>query len=421
LDVHDSKTSSSPTPKSSMTGRQQWLILAIVAGVGLAGAGLVGLITMNHGNDAPAAAPADPGVFRPTSDQWKALTLAPVQARQFDREETADGKIAVDDERTTQVYSPFSGQVVQVFAQAGQHVAAHAPLFAVAANEIVQGRGDLTNALGALATANAQLKLAQETEARQGELYRTAGGALKDWRQAQSDLIAAQGQVRSAEGALGAARSKLAILGQSMQDIKTAEQAPAASAVGARTTVYAPVAGVVVRRNLGPGQNISTGGDPLFAISDLSSVWLVAQVAEGDAALMHPGATFSVTTPAWPGRRFTAKVTYVAPELDADTHRLPVRATIANPDGALKPEMFARFRIVSGPAGKSPAAPEEAVIREGDSARVWVASSDGTLRIRPVTLGVASGGLVQVTSGLKPGESVVAKGALFVDHAGQPN
>jgi cobalt-zinc-cadmium efflux system membrane fusion protein len=398
------------------------VILALAAAAAL---GVAGVMSLKFGPGAPsqaAAAPASPsGVFRPTDAQWKALTLASIEARDFDKVEIAEGKIAVDDDRTTQVVSPFSGQVAKVYAVAGEHVAAHAPLFTVAATEIVQGRGDLSTALGALATAQAQLKLAKDTEARQGELYRTAGGALKDWRQAQSDLIAAEGQVRAAEASLGAARSRLAILGQSMDEIKALETASPAAAVGARATVFAPVAGVVVRRALGPGQVITAGGDPLFAISDLSSVWLVAQVRESEAADVRLGAVVTVTTPAYPGRRFTAKVTYVAPELDADTHRLPVRATIANPDGALKPEMFARFRIDSGLAGHSPAVPQDAVIREGDTARVWVAADDGTLRIRPVTLGASSDGLIQVVAGLKAGEKVVTKGALFVDRAGQPD
>jgi cobalt-zinc-cadmium efflux system membrane fusion protein len=399
----------------------QLVIVSAAAGVGLAAIGLVSLSTMTGSKPAAARSAPQGGVFRPTDAQWKSLTLSAIQARNFDQVEIADGKIAVDDDRTTQVFSSFTGQVTQVFASAGQHVAAHAPLFAVAANEVVQGRSDLSSALGALATAQAQLKLAKDTETRQAELYRSAGGALKDWRQAQNDVIAEEGAVRSAEAALGSARSRLAILGQSLQDIKKMEQAPAANAVGARTMVFAPVGGVVTRRVLGPGQNITAGGDSLFSISDLSSVWLVAQVREGDVGQMRLGSVVSVTTPAYPGRRFAATLTYVAPMLDPDTHRLPVRATIANPDGALKPEMFARFRIVSGSAGYSAAVPEEAVIREGDSARVWVAANDGTLRIRPVVLGVESDGLLQVTAGLQPGEKVVSKGALFVDHAGQPD
>ncbi len=386
----------------------------------MAVAALAGLLAESRPKAATAPPSPESGVFRPTSDQLRTLTVVPAQLRAFDQIETTDGHIEADGDKTTPVVSPFTGRVIEVLAEAGQHVTRKTPLFAVAATEAAQGRADLASALGALETARSQLKLAQETEQRQGELYRTAGGALKDFRQAQSDRIAAEGQVRSAEAALGSARSRLAALGQSSADIAALEKTPAAQAVPARAMVYAPVDGVVTRRALGPGQAISAGGDALFSVSDLSTVWLTAEVPETSAGKVRLGAAVEVATPAWPGRLFRATVTYVAPTLNPDTHRLPVRATIANPDGALKPDMFARFRIDSGLIGKSPAAPESAVIREGDTARVWVLGDDGALRLRPVVTGVDQDGMVQIAQGLKPGEKVVTQGALFVDQAGQP-
>ncbi len=392
--------------------------MAALAGTGLALIGAANVLPLRRARPAAAEPAPDAGVFRPTAEQWKTLTLAEVGRQAFDQVELADGRIALDADRTTPVPSPFTGRVTEVYAQEGQAVAKGAPLFSVAANEIVQGHSDLAGAVAGLASAQAALKLAREAEARQGELYRTAGGALKDWRQAQSDLVAAEGAARSAQGALVAARGRLAVLGEPPSAIAALERAPADSAPGAEATVASPVAGVVVHRALGPGQTVTPGGDPLFTISDLSTVWLTAEVREADAGKVRLGAPVVVTTPAWPGRRFEAKVTYVSPALDPDTRRLTVRAAIANPDGALKPEMSARFSIVSANLGLSPAAPLASVIRDGDAARVWVAGADGALRIRPVVLGVDQGGLVQVTQGLSPGERVVAKGALFVDQAG---
>ncbi|HEY4031638.1 MAG TPA: efflux RND transporter periplasmic adaptor subunit [Caulobacteraceae bacterium] len=396
-------------------------MILCVAGATVAAAGAVNLLAA--GRSRPAAAPpaAQTGVFRPTADQMKSLTVAPVETRVFDQVETAEGRIEPNGDRTTPVVSPFTGQVIQVLAEPGQKVTRRTPLFAVAATEAVQGRADLASAIGALATAQAQARLAHETEQRQGDLYRSAGGALKDWREAQNAAIAADGQVRAAEAALGSARSRLLALGQSEADVAALEKAPASRAVAARAVVYAPVDGVVTRRALGPGQSIAAGGDALFSVSDLSSVWLTAQLPETSAGKVRPGAEVAVTTPAYPGRVFRAKVSYVAPALDPDTHRLAVRAVIANADGALKPEMSARFRIDSGALGRSAAAPEAAVIREGDTARVWTVEADGSLRIRPVTVGVVQDGMVQITQGLRPGDRVVAKGALFVDQAGQPD
>jgi len=107
----------------------------------------------------------------------------------------------------------------------------------------------------------------------------------------------------------------------------------------------------------------------------------------------------------------------VSPVIDPATHRLPVRAEIANPDGVLKPDMFANFRILTSAASESPAVPEEAVVYEGDAAHVWVALADGTLAYRVVHTGRRDDGLIEVTEGLVPGDHVVTKGGLFIDQA----
>ncbi|MBV9490017.1 MAG: efflux RND transporter periplasmic adaptor subunit, partial [Verrucomicrobia bacterium] len=120
---------------------------------------------------------------------------------------------------------------------------------------------------------------------------------------------------------------------------------------------------------------------------------------------------------AFPGRVFKARLTYVAPAIDPNTHRLPVRAEVENPDGALKPEMFATFSIITGNAVNAPAVPEEAVVYEGQMARVWVAGKDKTLGLRQIQTGRTQDGVIEVLAGLEPGESVVTSGSLFIDRA----
>jgi cobalt-zinc-cadmium efflux system membrane fusion protein len=120
---------------------------------------------------------------------------------------------------------------------------------------------------------------------------------------------------------------------------------------------------------------------------------------------------------AYPGRIFKAKLAYVAPSVDPNTHRLPVRAEVENPDGALKPEMFARFSIITGDDTEAPAVPESAVVYEGETARVWVAGADKSLALRQIRVGRISEGKVEVVAGLAPGEQVVTSGSLFIDRA----
>jgi cobalt-zinc-cadmium efflux system membrane fusion protein len=146
-------------------------------------------------------------------------------------------------------------------------------------------------------------------------------------------------------------------------------------------------------------------------------VWLVANVREADAARVQRGQSVEVRVLAYPDRLFSARVVYVAPLIDPNTHRLTVRAVMDNADGALKPEMFANFRILTSTDAQSPGVPQGAVVYEGETAHVWVIQPDNAIVVRPITVGRTNDGYVEVLSGLKAGERVVTQGSLFIDRA----
>jgi cobalt-zinc-cadmium efflux system membrane fusion protein len=403
----------------ALSQRSQIMLLAMVALVAIAPLVIVPVIRSHWGTrEAVATQPAAPGTFRPTDVQWASLRIAPVTDQIFRPELVTDGKIVGDDDTTTPVFSPYSGRVTKLFVKAGDHVDKGDPLLAVAASEFVQGQNDLIAALAALNSARSQFKLATVNEKRQHELYEAKAGALKDWQQAQADLETAKGNLRSAEIALAAVRNRLHILGQGDDQINALETA---RNVSAEAIVAAPISGTVLQRQVGLGQYINSGaaGAPnlLFSIGDLSTVWLLANVRESDAPLMRVGDSVEVHVLAYPGRVFKAKLAYVAPSVDPATHRLPVRAEVENPNGELKPEMFASFSIITGSEASAPSVPEEAVVYEGDTARVWVARDDKTLALRQIRVGRVSDGKIEVLAGLEPGEKVVTSGSLFIDRA----
>ncbi|HZQ01628.1 MAG TPA: efflux RND transporter periplasmic adaptor subunit [Reyranella sp.] len=356
------------------------------------------------------------GAFRPTDNQWGSLKLVPVRQVAFRDERATDGKIAINDDTTTPVFSPYSGRVSRLIAKPGDYVERGAPLFAIEASEFVQGQNDLVTAVAGVEKAKSRLELAQSVEKRQRELVAIRGGTQKDLQQAQSDLIAAQGDMRSAEIALAAVRNRLRILGRSDAEIDKLEKS---DRIGAETIVSAPIAGTVIQRKVGVGQYINVGAsDPVFTVGNLSTVWLVANVRESDAPKMKVGAPVEVSVLAYPGRIFNARLSYVAPALDPNTRRLPVRAEIDNPNRELLPEMFASFRIISGANRLMPAVPQDAVIYEGSQARVWVARpNDKAVVTRSIEVGATTNGLVEVRKGLSVGETVVASGTLFIDRA----
>ncbi|MGI4730327.1 MAG: efflux RND transporter periplasmic adaptor subunit [Janthinobacterium lividum] len=398
-------------PARTLDRRRQWLLLAVAAG-----ALIVSLLVSALGRwtSAPAhetAAAIPPGTFRATPDQLRQLQTMTVGDSADDRRVNATGIISVDEDHSTPVLLPYSGQVAQVYVHAGERVAAGQPLLAIASPDVVEARNALAAAQAQRATAAAQLKIATDASARQQAIYQTAGGALKDYRQSQSDLVAAQSVLASATSALAAAQDKLALFGQGGGTMST------------RSVYRSPVAGTVATRDVAPGQYVGAGGDkPVMTIADLSRVWLIAQLAETDAAAVHVGDRVRVTTPAYPGREFDARIDNVAAQLDPATHRLPVRATVANPDGALKPQMFASFAISRATASSADASairvPSAAVIHEGDSARVWLIGANGVLRAQPVQVSDSTDTTDTIASGLKRGDRIVTAGALFVNEAG---
>jgi cobalt-zinc-cadmium efflux system membrane fusion protein len=386
-------------------GKQIRVVLIIV----LAAAGALvigwGALRARASEPAPANETLASNEVHLSSAQLATLEINTVATRAFRTEEVTDGQIALNGDTTTQVFSPYSGRVVRVLASPGEYVKSGAPLLRIEASEYVQGQSDLLNAA-------ATLKLARINEERKHAAYDSKGGSLQDWQQAQVDLAAA-------ENAATSAANRLRILGKTDKEIAAIETAKKTDAA---TFVVAPIGGVVTDRQVGPGQYIQSGAsNPVFSIGDLSTVWLVADVPETDAPYIERGQTVEVRVLALPGQTYKAKLTAIGAQVDAVTRRVPVRATLANPDGKLKPHMFASFSIITSTGdSQAPSVPEEAIVREGDQARVWVVAQNNTLSLRSIHTGRSNDGMVEILDGLKAGERVVTRGSLFIDRAARP-
>jgi len=375
-------------------------------------------LAANSPNDLPRLVQDE---FRPNQAQWKSTVLAPSALRRFPGLVTAEATVGLDDDIATPVYSPFSGQVLSISVHAGDHVEKGETLMTVAATEAVQAQSDLASAAGTLKSATIAARNGDENEKRQHALYDDGSAALKDWQQAQADQAAAAAALNTAQATYGAAADKLVALGFSARQIAAMEtrrpggQAPAAP-------VSAPLSGLVIQRQVGPGQFLQAGNaTAAFTIGDLRWLWLVGNVREEDAPQIRVGQQVEISVAALPARLFQATLTWVASSIDQSTHRLSVRAEIANPGGVLKPGMFATMTIHVGDDRTSPAVPESAIIREGDGAHVWVSPRTGVLTLRSVRTGRDQNGYVELLNGLAAGESVAIGGGLFLDDKPQSN
>jgi len=383
----------------------------------------VGLVAGGSRMFAQRAKPAEPSHtakanssrFLPTETEWASLTVEPAKEEVFRTELITEGKIAVNEDSSTPIFSPYAGRVIKLLVKPSDMVERGQELFIIEATDTVQALNDFATALSALNTARSKLNLAQIVEKRQNDLYAGKAVPLKDWQQAQSDLNTAQNDMRAAETAVEAAHNRLRILGRSEEQIKAFQDT---RQISADTSIYSPIAGTVVQRKVGPGQFVNSGAsDPVYVIGDLSTVWLTAFVRESEAADVRLGQELNFKVLALPGRTFKARIDYVAAAIDPSTRRLLVRATIDNKEGLFKPEMFASVTIYAGADHKSVGVPKQALIYEGERVRLWVASDDKSLELREIQTGLTNGDQVEVRANLRAGEKVVTRGSLFIDRA----
>jgi membrane fusion protein, heavy metal efflux system len=384
-------------PRVSTRTRRTLAIAAIVIGLGV--------VALRWHAPAPVAAPAATAVhtFQPTEAQLATLAIAPVTEATFRTEIATEGAIAYDEETLTPVYSPYSGRVTRVVGHLGDRVRRGQVLYDIAGSEYAQGQSDL-------ATTRAALDTARANEHRLTELLAAGAAAERDVLQARADRVAA-------EAAWSAARARLTILGQTDPQLDALETKPAGAPV---VPVTSPVDGVITQRAATVGQYVQSAaagaGTPVFVVADVRTVWVIGWVREADAAAVRAGQAADITVPALAGTVLHGTVRSVASGLDPANHRLAVRIAVPNPDGRLKPEMYAEVRIGLADASRALAVPTSAIVYDGDVTRVFV-ESGGTIVGRNVRLGRRLGPQAEVLDGLRPGERIVTSSTLFVDHA----
>jgi Cu(I)/Ag(I) efflux system membrane fusion protein len=216
-------------------------------------------------------------------------------------------------------------------------------------------------------------------------------------------------QLQAYEKNLRTLKQSLMNLGMTAEQIEEIEQGREVAPV---MQIRAPASGFVLARNLSVGQRFEEGVE-LYTIADLSRIWVLADVFEGDAALIRAGTRCTVTEPGRGGAH-TARVSEVLPQFDATTRTLKVRLEVANSAFALRPEMFVdvEMPIELGPVV---VVPKEAILDSGTRRLVFVAKGDGIFEPRAVTTGWRQGDFVEIQSGLQEGESVVTSGNFLLD------
>jgi len=345
-------------------------------------------------------APADSVELSET--QLKSVKVETVGEREFPIERTSIGSIDFNEDLLTQVFTPYQGRIVGIFAKIGDEVKKGQVLFTIDSPDLLTASSNVIAAAGVL-------QLTTRNLARLRALYASRAVSQKEVDQAVSDQ-------QTAEGALRAARDAVRIFGKSDQEIDRIVNDRMADPT---LVVQSPIAGRITARNASPGLFVQPGNAPApFTVADTSVMWMLANVPETDSPAFRIGQETKVAVTAFPGRVFEGHITTIGASVDPATRRVLVRSEVENPDHELRAGMFANFVIQTGEPVRSVAVPLSGIVRQGDGTMTaWVTADRRRFTMRTVKVGLQREGFFQILEGLQPGELVAGEGALFLANA----
>ena len=332
----------------------------------------------NHGGAAPGASAAQPIMLTPADAQRIGVTYATATLGALAKEVRTVGQVTFDETKLNTIAPKIDGWVDQLVVNAtGQYVAAGQPLLTIYSPMLV--------------TAQEELLLAKRL---QGDV----SGASPDTRRSASDLLMS-------------ARRRLAYWDIPESEIAEIERT---GAVRKTLTLRASAGGYVLEKNVLAGQKIM-GGEALYKVADLSTVWIEGEVFEQDLGAVRLGQAVHAEFQALPGEPRLGRISYVYPTLNPDTRTVRVRVVVSNGDLRLKPGMYATIRI-SGTARPSVlTVPRSAVLSTGERSIVFVREANGQLTPREVAVGASNDDRIEILRGVTAGETVVASATFLVD------
>jgi len=371
----------------------------------------------------PSASPAKASPAPLDSAQAHAIETETVALQPIAGAILATGKILVTEDRVASIGPVHGGRLVRLYAGQGANVKKGQKLADLESADIDQAEADYLKALAdyenARRTSAAEVKFAQATYDRTKMLYEKTITAGKNLQAAEHDLevakASAENSVAGTRSALTAARRHLLILGLKQSDIDALKNKPDSPVIFSLTS---PITGIVVERNATIGATVGSDAN-LFKIIDLSRVWIDANVFEKDLERVRRGQEVKVLVPAFPGSSFAGRVILINSVVDPDTRTVKVRTEVPNPDGRLKPDMFANVQIITDLNRAAISIPQTAVLNDGGKTVVFVVDGNGYKK-RVVIAGIQSSDRVEIRDGLNAGDKIVVKGNYLLLQQSKP-
>jgi membrane fusion protein, heavy metal efflux system len=340
---------------------------------------------------------ATPQLFTIPSDQMSHVQVLTVQPSTLTRTLRLTGTVAYNAFKTTPVISQVGGPVSRILVAPGDRVKMNQPMLEVSSPDYAQ-------LLDGYLKASDAYRLADKFYQRAQDLYAHHANSQADLEQAESSRTQARADLNAAEQAMR-------ILG-----IKNPEDL-AKTPSTAQIPVLAPIAGEVVERMVSPGQLMQAGQTQAFTISDLSTVWVLANVYQADLQYVKSGDDVVVQTDAYP-ESFHGKISYVSPALDPNTRTLQARVVVDNPGEKLKRDMYCTVTVTAGVMKNATAVPNAAVMRDDNNQPyVYALIGDNQFARRDVVPGEIQGNQTQIVKGISAGDKIVGNGSLFLQFA----
>ena len=307
------------------------------------------------------------------------------------------GTVKPNEYREVHVTPLVGGVVKEVPVVLGDHVKRGQPLAIIFSSELAEAE---TQYVSYLAELDAEHKKLERTQ----NLVRLGAASQQEEEEVAATHAAHESHVR-------AALEKLKLLGASDPQIAALQQA---EQINPNLVVPAPISGVVLTRSANLGLVVNTAQE-LFTVVDLSTVWIMASVNEKDFPSVRVGSAANVMAPAYPGKMWKGRVTYIQPQVDPNTRTAQARIEVANPGENLRIDMYVDVEFMS-PGAPGPVVPEAAVQPIGERQFVFlpVKNNEGSFQLRAVRLGPAANGYYAVLEGLNTKEEVVTDGSFIL-------
>jgi cobalt-zinc-cadmium efflux system membrane fusion protein len=383
--------------RSLLTRASSFAMAAAIAAACLAGCGSDERANQMTSYNARESKSETPELFTIPQNQMSHVQVVTVEPVKLPRVLRLTGAVSYNAFNTVPVITQVGGPVSRILVVPGERVKKGQSLLEVSSP-------DYSLLYAAYLKARDTYRVTDKNYARAQDLYEHHAIAERDLLQAESDRIQAQAD-------LNAALLGLKILGIAKPE--DLEKAPSSAEI----PLLAPIGGEVVERDVAPGQLLQAGATQAFIISDMSSVWVLANVYQGDMAAVHVGDQVTVQTDSYPDK-FQGKISFMSPALDPNTRTLQARIVVENPGEKLKNNMYVTATVNAGVEQNAIAVPDASVLRDDENQPfVYVATGSNQFGRRSVEIGQSASGKTQILKGLSPGDKVVGDGSLFLQFA----